>query len=163
MARGINKVILVATLGKDPEVRYAQNGNAVASFSVATSESWNDKQTSQKVEKTEWHNISVFGKLAEICGQYLKKGSKVYLEGKLSTEKWQDKSGSDRYTTKVIVNEMQMLDSRGDSRHEAQPQNRDIPAPNRSPHASQPLPEPVTAPDDFDDDIPFDLYMRGMI
>lgn len=107
--RGVNKAILVATLGKDPEIRYMPNGNAVANFSVATSEQWKDKQTGQKQESTEWHNIVIYGKLAEICGEYLKKGSQVYLEGKIKTRKWQDKEGKDRYTTEIVADQMQML------------------------------------------------------
>ena len=111
--RGVNKVILVGTLGADPEVKYAANGNAIANLSVATSEEWNDKNTGQKQQKTEWHRVSMFGKLAEIAGQYLKKGSQVYLEGKLQTRKWQDQNGHDRYTTEVVLSgfdgTMQML------------------------------------------------------
>ncbi|MBF6058949.1 MULTISPECIES: single-stranded DNA-binding protein [Thiomicrorhabdus] len=111
--RGVNKVILVGTLGQDPEVKYAANGNAIANLSVATSEEWNDKNTGQKQQKTEWHRVAIFGKLAEIAGQYLKKGSQVYLEGKLQTRKWQDQNGQDRYTTEVVLSgfdsNMQML------------------------------------------------------
>jgi len=111
--RGINKVILVGTLGADPEVKYAANGNAIVNLSVATSEEWNDKNTGQKQQKTEWHRVSMFGKLAEIAGQYLRKGSQVYLEGKLQTRKWQDQNGQDRYTTEVVLSgfdgTMQML------------------------------------------------------
>lgn len=111
--RGINKVILVGTLGADPDVKYAANGNAIANLSVATSEEWNDKSTGQKQQKTEWHRVSMFGKIAEIAGQYLKKGSQVYLEGKLQTRKWQDQNGQDRYTTEVVISgfdgQMQML------------------------------------------------------
>ncbi|MCL1041525.1 single-stranded DNA-binding protein [Shewanella marisflavi] len=111
-SRGVNKVILVGNLGKDPEVRYMPNGNAVANFTVATSESWKDQQ-GQMQERTEWHNIVMYRRLAEIAGEYLKKGSKVYLEGKLQTSKWQDQqTGQDRYKTEINVNEMQMLDSR---------------------------------------------------
>ena len=109
MARGVNKVILLGRLGKDPEVRYTQGGSAVTSFSIATSEAWKDKATGEKQEKTEWHNIVMFSRLAEIAGQYLKKGSQVYIEGKLQTRKWTDKNGIDRYTTEIIANEMQML------------------------------------------------------
>ncbi len=109
-SRGINKVILVGNLGNDPEMKAMPNGNAVCNFSIATSESWKDKNTGQPQERTEWHRISSFGKLAEICGQYLKKGSKVYVEGKLKTHKWQDQSGQDKYSTEVEINEMQMLD-----------------------------------------------------
>ncbi len=111
--RGINKVILVGTLGADPDVKYAANGNAIANLSVATSEEWNDKNTGQKQQKTEWHRVTIFGKLAEIAGQYLRKGSQVYLEGKLQTRKWQDQNGQDRYTTEVVLSgfdgTMQML------------------------------------------------------
>lgn len=114
MSKGINKAIILGNLGKDPETRYAPSGAAITSFSIATSETWNDKQSGEKKEKTEWHNITAFGKLAEICGQYLKKGSKVYIEGKITTDKWQDKDGNDRYTTKIIANQMQMLDSKSD-------------------------------------------------
>lgn len=113
MARGVNKVILVGTLGRDPEVKYAANGNAIANLNVATSEQWNDKATGQKQEKTEWHRVVIFGKLAEIAGQYLTKGSQVYLEGKLQTRKWQDQNtGQDRYSTEVVLDfngQMQML------------------------------------------------------
>lgn len=114
MARGINKVILIGNLGKDSEVRYMPNGDAAANVSLATSESWKDKQTGEKQERTEWHNVAFFGRLAEIAGEYLKKGAKVYIEGSLRTRKWQDKNGQDRYTTEIIAGEMQMLDSRGD-------------------------------------------------
>ena len=106
---GVNKVIIVGNLGKDPEVRYMPSGGAVTSFSVATTEKWKDKQSGEMVEKTEWHNIVIFGKLAEIAGEYLKRGSHVYIEGKLNTEKWTDKQGNDRYTTKIVAKEMQML------------------------------------------------------
>ena len=111
MARGINKVIIVGSLGNDPEVRYGNNGNAIANISVATSESWKDKNTGEQVEKTEWHRIVLFNRLGEIAGEYLKKGSKVYIEGKLQTRKWQDQNGQDRYSTEIIANELQMLDS----------------------------------------------------
>lgn len=114
MARGINKVILIGNLGKDPEVRYMPNGDAAANVSLATSESWKDKQTGEKQERTEWHNVAFFGRLAEIAGEYLKKGAKVYIEGSLRTRKWQDKNGQDRYTTEIIASEMQMLDGRSD-------------------------------------------------
>lgn len=113
MARGVNKVILIGNLGADPEVRYMPSGSAIASIRIATSESWTDKQTNQKQERTEWHRVSFFNRLAEIVGQYLRKGSKVYLEGSLRTRKWQDKNGMERYTTEIIANEMQMLDSKG--------------------------------------------------
>ncbi|SIO09879.1 single-strand binding protein [Sulfurivirga caldicuralii] len=116
MARGVNKVILVGTLGRDPEVRYAANGNAIANLSVATSEQWSDRQTGQRQERTEWHRVVLFGKLAEIAAQYLRKGQQVYLEGKLQTRKWTDQNGMDRYTTEVVVDQrgtMQMLGGGG--------------------------------------------------
>lgn len=119
MARGVNKVILIGTLGSDPEVRYMPNGNAVANISLATNESWKDKNTGQMQEKTEWHRVVVFGKLAEVAGEYLRKGSQVYFEGKLQTRKWQDQaSGQDKYTTEVVVDfggQMQMLGGRSDN------------------------------------------------
>ena len=121
--RGVNKVIIVGTLGADPEIKYAANGNCIANLSVVTSEEWNDKNTGQKQQKTEWHRVSIFGKLAEIAGQYLKKGAQVYLEGKLQTRKWQDQNGNDRYTTEVVLSgfdsNMQML---GGARDNHQPQ-----------------------------------------
>lgn len=113
MARGINKVILVGNIGKDPEVRYTSDGKAVATITVATSEQWKDKATDEKKEKTEWHRVVLFGRLGEIAGEYLKKGSQVYIEGKLQTRKWQDQNGQDRYTTEIVANEMQMLGSAG--------------------------------------------------
>jgi len=116
MAGGINKVILVGNLGQDPEIRYTADGRAIANFSIATSETWNDRNTGEKREKTEWHRVVVFGKLAEICGEYLSKGRQVYIEGKLQTRKWQGQDGQDRYTTEVVVDirgTMQMLGSRG--------------------------------------------------
>jgi single-strand DNA-binding protein len=119
MARGVNKVMLIGTLGSDPEVRYMPNGNAVANISLATNESWKDKNTGQMQEKTEWHRVVVFGKLAEVAGEYLRKGSQVYFEGKLQTRKWQDQaSGQDKYTTEVVVDfggQMQMLGGRSDN------------------------------------------------
>lgn len=152
MARGINKVILVGNLGNDPEVRYANNGNAIANISVATSESWKDKNTGDQQEKTEWHRVVMFNRLGEIAGEYLKKGSKVYIEGKLQTRKWQDQSGNDRYTTEIVANEMQMLDSRGDSGGSYQ-------APQQAPQGqgdAQPQSASAQQPSsDFDDDIPF--------
>jgi len=123
MARGVNKVILVGNLGADPEVRYMPSGNAVTNVTLATSESWNDKQTGQQQERTEWHRVVFFNRLAEIAGEYLRKGSKVYVEGSLRTRKWQDQSGQDRYTTEIVASEMQMLDSRG-SDQQAPQQNR---------------------------------------
>ena len=114
--RSVNKVVLVGNLGKDPEIRYMPNGNAVANFSIATTESWKNKQTGEYENQTEWHNLTVFGKFGEMCGQYLKKGAKIYVEGKIKTEKWQDKtSGQDRFSTKIIVSEIQMMDGRNDN------------------------------------------------
>jgi len=147
MARGINKVILIGNLGKDPEVRYSPNGAAVANCTIATSESWKDKNTGEQVEKTEWHRVVFFKRLAEVVGEYLKKGSKVYIEGKLQTRKWQDKEGKDRYTTEIVANEMQMLDSRSlppQDRHNQQ--KSDGYAPDNSVNQND---------GDFDDDIPF--------
>ena len=160
MARGINKVILVGNLGNDPEVRYTPSGGAVANITVATSESWKDKNTGQKVEKTEWHRVVMFNRLGEIAGEYLKKGSKVYIEGKLQTRKWQDKSGADRYTTEIVAAEMQMLDSRagGGAGDFSRPAASNQAAPQGQGQAqSAPVAQPVGAGDfaDFDDDIPF--------
>jgi single-strand DNA-binding protein len=145
MARGVNKVILVGNLGKDPEVRYMPNGNAVANITLATSESWKDKTTGEQQEKTEWHRVVMFRRLGEIAGEYLKKGSQVYIEGKLQTRKWQDNSGNDRYTTEIVANEMQMLGGRGGS---ASFSGDSASAPASASAA------PVAA-GDFDDDIPF--------
>ena len=152
---GINKVILVGNLGQKPEVKFASNGNAIANISVATSESWTDKNTGQKQEKTEWHRVSLFGKLAEIAGQYLDKGSKVYVEGKLQTRKWQDKSGADRYTTEVVVSgfngTLQMLD-----RREGGPMGGAPQAGGQQSAPNAPTQDPITPVDNgFDDDIPF--------
>lgn len=115
MSRGVNKVILIGNLGSDPEVRYMPSGSAIANLSVATNESWKDKQTGELQERTEWHKVSLFDKLAQIAAEYLKKGAKVYIEGSLRTRKWQDQSGNDRYITEIIGNSMQMLDSRLDN------------------------------------------------
>ena len=113
MARGVNKVILIGNLGADPETRFMPSGGAVTNFKMATSESWKDKQTGQQQERTEWHRVVFFNKLGEIAGEYLKKGSKVYVEGSIRTRKWQGQDGQDRYTTEIVANEMQMLDGRG--------------------------------------------------
>ncbi len=149
---GINKVILVGNLGAKPEVKYASNGNAISNLSVATSESWTDKSTGQKQERTEWHRVSLFGKLAEIAGQYLDKGSKVYVEGKLQTRKWQDQNGQDRYTTEVVVSgfngTLQMLDRRDDSSSSAPSENITVK------DQTEPSITPVSK-DEFEDDIPF--------
>lgn len=113
MSKGVNKVILVGNLGQDPEVRFMPAGGAVANFTIATSESWKDKQTGEQKERTEWHRIVMYQRLAEIAGEYLRKGAKVYAEGRLQTRKWQDQNGQERYTTEIVANEMQMLDGRG--------------------------------------------------
>ena len=113
MARGINKVILVGNLGQDPETRYMPSGKAVTNLRLATSDSWKDKQTGEQREQTEWHSVVMYDRLAEIAAEYLRKGSQIYVEGRLKTRKWQDKEGKDRYTTEIIANEMQMLGSRG--------------------------------------------------
>ena len=115
MARGVNKVILIGNLGADPEVRYTTSGGAVANLRLATTDQWRDKQSGENREQTEWHRVVMFGRLGEIAGEYLKKGSKVYVEGAIRTRKWTDKEGQDRYTTEIVANEMQMLDGRGDS------------------------------------------------
>ena len=159
MARGINKVILVGNLGKDPEVRYSPNGGAVTNITVATSESWKDKNTGEKQEKTEWHRVVFFGKLAEIAGEYLKKGAQIYLEGRLQTRKWQDKEGKDRYTTEIVANEMQMLGSRegrGGSSAEFDQSADEGRSGGRAPAmASGGGGGKSAPPSDFDDDIPF--------
>ena len=157
MARGVNKVILVGNLGGDPDVRYMPNGNAVANITIATSESWKDKQTGQQQERTEWHRVVFFNRLGEIAGEYLKKGSKVYIEGQLRTRKW-EKDGVDMYTTEIVASEMQMLDSRGGDGNQNQAPQQQRPAQNNQQQAPQPQPQqPNTTPnfDDFDDDIPF--------
>lgn len=141
MSKGINKVIIVGNLGNDPETKYSGNGNAITNISVATSESWKG-QDGQKQERTEWHRIVMFNKLAEIAGQHLKKGSKVYIEGSLRTRKWQDKDGQDRYTTEIVASQMQMLDSKGDA-----PAASDQQAPAQQSYADN--------SGGFDDDIPF--------
>lgn len=173
MARGVNKVILVGNMGGDPEVRYMPSGNAVTNVTLATSESWKDKQTGQNQERTEWHRVVFFNKLAEIAGEYLRKGSQVYIEGSLRTRKWQDQSGQDRYTTEIVASEMQMLGGRGGNNDNAgysqdQEYSQQAPAPQqRAPQQTRsqsvpPQQKPQQAPqqpapnfDDFDDDIPF--------
>lgn len=145
--RGVNKAILVATLGKDPEIRYMPNGDAVANFPVATSEQWKDKQTGEKRESTEWHNVVIYRKLAEIAGEYLKKGSQVYLEGKIKTRKWQDKEGKDRYTTEIVADQMQMLGGGNSSGNQSDIKKEDKPQSGAN--------GPAPSFDDFDDDIPF--------
>lgn len=145
MARGVNKVILLGNLGQDPEVRYTQSGDAVASFSLATSETWKDKNTGEQQEKTEWHKCVAWRRLGEIVGEYLKKGSKVYVEGKLQTRKWQDQQGQDRYTTEIVVSELQMLDG---ASQQQRPREEAVGADQYS----RPAPQ---QPDAFEDDIPF--------
>lgn len=149
MARGINKVILVGNIGKDPETRYTAGGAAITNITLATSESWKDKQSGEKQERTEWHRIVFFNRLAEIAGEYLRKGSQVYVEGSLRTRKWQDQSGQDRYTTEIVANEMQMLGSRGgDGGGSDSPNSGFRDKPKQS--------APASAEDEFqDDDIPF--------
>ncbi len=172
-SRGVNKVILVGNLGNDPEIRYMPSGGAVANITVATSETWRDKATGEQREKTEWHRVALFGKLAEVAGEYLRKGSQVYIEGQLQTRKWQDQSGQDRYTTEVVVQgfngTMQML---GGRQQGGQPQNTGAPqqggwgqpqqpqyqqpsAPKPQSQPSQSQPQYNEPPMDFDDDIPF--------
>ena len=146
MARGINKVILVGNLGADPETRYMPSGSAVTNLSVATSESWKDKQTGEQKDRTEWHKVAMFNRLAEIAAEYLRKGSQVYIEGKIRTRKWQDRDGNDRWTTEIIADEMQMLGGRGGGGGSAPMSS------GPGPSSSAP---PQPGPDDFDDDIPF--------
>lgn len=154
MARGVNKVILIGNLGADPEVRYMTNGEAVATLSVATSETWKDKDTGENKERTEWHRVVYFRRLAEIAGEYLKKGSKIYVEGKIRTRKWQDQSGQDRYTTEINGDELQMLDRLG-------AQGADASFSNTANPRSAPPPAPADmnmnagSTKAFDDDIPF--------
>ncbi|QFT55611.1 single-stranded DNA-binding protein [Microbulbifer sp. THAF38] len=171
MARGINKVILIGNLGNDPETRYMPSGGAVTNISLATSESWKDKQTGQQQERTEWHRVVFFNRLAEIAGEYLRKGSKVYIEGSLRTRKWQDKqTGQDRYTTEIVAAEMQMLDGQqngaqqgqsfqqpSSTASQSQPQQRQ--AQGQGYQQNRPAPQSMGGRNDFnqnfDDDIPF--------
>jgi single-strand DNA-binding protein len=171
MARGINKVILVGNLGQDPEVRYTTSGSAVTNISVATAESWKDKNTGEKVEKTEWHRVVFFGRLAEIAGEYLRRGSQVYIEGKIQTRKWQDQNNQDRYTTEIVANELQMLGGAqgggqgnyGGGQAPAAPRANNPPpqqnqnAQNQGQNQNQGQAQQSNQPsfDDFDDDIPF--------
>ncbi|KDM92815.1 single-stranded DNA-binding protein [Photobacterium galatheae] len=176
-SRGVNKVILVGNLGNDPEIRYMPNGNAVANITIATSETWRDKATGEQREKTEWHRVALFGKLAEVAGEYLRKGSQVYIEGQLQTRKWQDQSGQDRYTTEVVVQGfngvMQMLGGRqggqgapmGGQQQQGgwgqpqqpqqQQQQQQSYAPQQQSAPQQSQPQYNEPPMDFDDDIPF--------
>jgi len=162
----VNKVILVGRLGNDPEVRYTATGSAVANVSLATSENWKDKQTGEKQERTEWHRIVFFSKLAEIVAQYLRKGSLIYVEGSLQTKKWQDKNGEDRYTTEIVANEMRMLGSKSENSGTASYSAPAAPS-SYAPAASSNMgsqqqsaprpsaPSPSSSPDNFDDDVPF--------
>ncbi|NLY58883.1 MAG: single-stranded DNA-binding protein [Gammaproteobacteria bacterium] len=170
MARGVNKVILIGNVGGDPEVRYLPSGNAVANITLATTDSWKDKQTGQPQERTEWHRVVFFGRLAEIVGEYVRKGSKLYVEGRLQTREW-EKDGVKRYTTEIVVDiggQMQLLDSRGQGGGDnmgQRPQQQSRPAPQQQQYAQQPAPQqqPAQQPqaqqmpdyDSFDDDIPF--------
>lgn len=182
MARGINKVILIGNLGQDPEVRFTPSGTAVANLSLATSDSWMDRQTGQRQERTEWHRVVMFNKLAEIAQQYLKKGSKLYVEGRLQTRKWQDQNGQDKYSTEIVANNMEMLDSRGGSdggqyqpqqggnygggqqpqqgggfgggQQQSAPQPQPAPAQGGGQQSSYGAPDPDSFKD-FDDEIPF--------
>ncbi len=144
MARGINKVILIGNLGADPEVRYTPGGQAIANVRLATNESWRDRETGEQQERTEWHRVVFFGKVAETVKEYLRKGSQIYVEGRIRTNKWQDKDGQDRYTTEIVANDMQMLGGRGTGSFD-----RDAPVEQRQP-AAGPASEP-----ELDDDVPF--------
>ena len=148
MSRGINKVILVGNLGADPETKYGPSGDAITNLRIATSESWTDKNTGQKQERTEWHRVVVFKKLAEICAEYLRKGSQVYIEGSLRTRKWQDKEGRDQYTTEIVASEMQMLGGKGGGDAQARERQEE-----RKPAAAAPAAGGFD--DNLDDDIPF--------
>ncbi|CAB1277307.1 single-stranded DNA-binding protein [Candidatus Nitrosacidococcus tergens] len=168
MARGINKVILIGNLGRDPEVRYTPNGAAIANLTLATSEGWKDKNTGETQERTEWHRVVCFNRLGEIAGQYLKKGMKVYIEGRLQTRKWQGQDGQDRYTTEIIAGDLQMLDrvgsssesSYGDNYSQSSPTDNfhhngpwsDPSGPSSEKHKTNPFPHSMEDPDD---DIPF--------
>ncbi|HLQ85226.1 MAG TPA: single-stranded DNA-binding protein [Salinisphaeraceae bacterium] len=159
MARGINKVILIGNLGADPETRYSAGGTAVTNIRLATSDSWRDKQSGEMQERTEWHRIVFFARLAEIAGEYLRKGSKVYVEGRLQTRKWQGQDGQDRYTTEIVANQMQMLDSRGGGSGGSSAPFGGAPQASRGQQQSQQFQnQPADDPgfdDDLDDDIPF--------
>lgn len=161
MARGINKVILIGNLGQDPEVRYTASGTAVANLRIATSESWRDKQTGEQKENTEWHTVVLFGKTAEIASQYLKKGRQVYIEGRLQTRKWQDKSGNDRFSTEVVGNDMQMIGGGGGAGgggggyDDGGSMGGSRGGGGGGQQSAPPQREPAGAPDFEDDDIPF--------
>lgn len=155
MARGINKVILIGNLGADPEVRHMPNGSAVATLNIATSEGWKDKQTGEQHERTEWHRVVLFQRLAEIAGEYLKKGAKIYIEGRLQTRKWQDKTGQDRFTTEIVANDLQMLDGRGGSGMMDTASTSMAGANSAVREGKANKMASGTATDVFDDDIPF--------
>ncbi|KTD15107.1 Single-strand binding protein (SSB) (Helix-destabilizing protein) [Legionella gratiana] len=157
MARGVNKVILIGNVGVDPDVRYLPNGNAVTTLSIATSETWKDKVTGEKQERTEWHRVVCFNRLGEIAGEYVRKGSKLYIEGSLRTRKWQDQQGQDRYTTEIVANDIQMLDSKGgaSSSFDDIQQNQFAPT-SQNFGKQQPAQQvPQDAFDQLDDDVPF--------
>lgn len=155
MARGINKVILIGNLGGDPETRYMPSGSAVTNITVATNESWKDKQTGEQKDRTEWHKVAMFNRLAEVAAEYLRKGSQVYIEGKLRTRKWQDKSGQDRWTTEIIADEMQMLGGRGGGGGGGAGGGGGSAPMSSDQDSSPPSAPPQPGPGDFDDDIPF--------
>lgn len=163
--RGINRVILIGNLGQDPEVKYMPSGDAVTNVNLATSETWKDKKSGQEQERTEWHRVAFFGKLAEIAGEYLRKGSQVYVEGKLRTRKWQDQDGNDRYSTEIVVDGfdgvMQMLggksDGAGQSSGNQQPATQQRQQPQHAPQQQR-----AQGGADFEDDIPFNSYMREL-
>jgi single-strand DNA-binding protein len=160
MARGVNKAILVGNVGLDPEVRYMPNGNAVTTLSLATSETWKDKQTGEKQERTEWHRVVCFNKLGEIAGEYIRKGSKLYVEGSIRTRKWQDQQGQDRYTTEIVASDIQMLDGKGSSASSSgyeEMATAEYAAPARAPVNQAPKQQQTAqeAFDELDDDIPF--------
>ena len=148
MARGVNKAIILGSLGQDPDIRYTAGGAAVANISIATNEQWKDKESGEMQERTEWHRVVFFGRLAEIVGEYLRKGSQVYVEGRIQTRKWQDKEGKDRYTTEIVANEMQMLGSKSGGTTASFDQSQ-------QPQQSAPAASAQGSNDDFDDDIPF--------
>ena len=150
MARGVNKVIIVGNLGQDPEIKYMPSGQAVCNVSIATTDSWSDKNTGEKQERTEWHRVVFFRRLAEIVGEYLRKGSQVYVEGRLQTRKWQDQNGNDRYTTEIVANEMQMLGGRGGSSG-----GMDAPPAEQEFGSPAPAKSAASTAEEFDDDIPF--------
>ena len=158
--RGVNRVILIGRLGKDSEARYMPNGNAVTNITMATSETWRDKQSGENQERTEWHRVAFFNRLAEIAGEYLKKGSLIYIEGSIRTRKWQDQQGNDRYTTEIIANEMQMLDSKGNQSDNSSAEPSLTPPPGPSSYAAAKGGAPARSESEieqaaFDDDIPF--------